>query len=416
MSFPFYIARRYLKSKKSHNIINIITGIAIAGVATGTMALIVVLSVFNGFEDLVKSLYHAFDPDLNVTVKEGKSFVFDDSMKEKLNNLEGLASYVEVVEEKALLKHKSEQMIVNMKGVGENYQDLVSIDTMLVDGDWVFQSEGNSFMVMGYLVAYKLGIRLFDMNNPIVAYVPRRNAKSFTSLNQSFNSQPMFASAVFALQQEIDAGYVIVSSKVMRQLLEYDEQEVTAIELKLETDANTKQIQHAVQQLFGKDFSVKNRYQQQELLYKIMKSEKLAIFLILSFILIIAAFNVIGSLTMLVLDKRRDIAVLFSLGANRKTIRRIFLLEGILVSLIGSVSGLVLGLFLCLIQQEFGLIRLGDAGSFIVPYYPVKLQLLDFILVFAVVSIIGFVSSWFPARQISSRFLKNRISDFTKTQ
>lgn len=416
MNFPFYIAKRYLFSKKSHNIINIISGISVAGVTVGTLALIVVLSVFNGFEELVKSLFNTFNPDLIITIKEGKTFNVSDLPSEKIKSIPGIVSFSEIVEENALLKYKTEQYIVTLKGVSEDYLSNNPLDTMLIDGDFILENNAYNYTVMGYLVAYKLGIKINDFSNPLQVYVPKRTKKRLTSIEQSFNSGSLIPSAVFSVQQEIDAKYVIVPIRFARKLLDYTS-EVTSIELRLDPNADSENIQQEIQEMAGDSFIVKNRFQQQELLYKIMRSEKWAIFIILSFILIIAVFNVVGSLSMLILDKRKDIAVLFSLGANEKLIKRIFLTEGLLISFSGAIFGLVLGYLLCVLQMEFGFIKLGsNANSFIIPYYPVKLYFADFLAVFSVVFIIGLVAAWFPVKQIANKYLKHRLSDNLKSQ
>ena len=416
MNFPFYIAKRYLFSKKSHNIINIISGISVAGVTVGTLALIVVLSVFNGFEELVKSLFNTFNPDLIVTVREGKTFYTNDLPSERIKNIPGVVSFSEVVEENALLTYKTEQNIVTLKGVSEDYLVNNPLDSMLVDGNFILENNDYNYTVMGYLVAYNLGIKINDFSNPVQVYVPKRTKKRLTSIEQSFNSGSLIPSAVFSVQQEIDAKYVIVPLRFARKLLDYSK-EVTSLEIRLDPTVDPDIIQKQVQQIAGDAFVVKNRFQQQELLYKIMKSEKWAIFIILSFILVIAVFNVVGSLSMLILDKRKDIAVLFSMGANEKLIKRIFLVEGLLISFSGAVLGLFLGYMLCILQLKYGFIKLGpDTSAFIIPYYPIKLYFADFVAVFTMVFFIGMVAAWFPVKQIADKYLKHRLSDNLKSQ
>lgn len=414
MFFPFYIAKRYLLSKKSHNIINIISGISVLGVMVGTMALIVVLSVFNGFEDLVKSLYSTFDADINITIKEGKTFQSNLIPRDKIENIEGVISFTEVVEENALVKHRTEQNIVSLKGVSSDFLSNNPLDSMLVDGDMILEHQDENYTIMGYLVAYRLGIRLYDLSNPIMVYVPKRTKKSFTSMEQSFNTGSLMASAVFSVQQEIDSKHIIVPIKFARRLLEYYNEEVTSIEVRLNDEVDMEKVQAEIAAIVGPDFKVKNRFEQQVLIYKIMKSEKWAIFLILTFILIIAAFNTVGSLSMLILDKRKDISVLYSMGASQRKIKRIFQVEGLLVSFSGAVLGLLLGYLLLWLQIQFGLVKLGEANAFIVPYYPVKIIFTDFIWIFFTVMIIGILSAWYPVKQISSKHLKSRISDFAK--
>lgn len=414
MVFPFYIAKRYLLSKKSHNIINIISGISVVGVMIGTMALIVVLSVFNGFEDLVESLYSTFDADIKITVKEGKTFNKELIPSEKIVSIPGIISYTEVIEENALVKHRMEQSIVSLKGVSNDFLKNNPLDSMLVDGDMILKNQGHNYTIMGYLVAYNLGIRLYDPINPILVYVPKRTKKALTSLDQSFNSGSLMASAVFSVQQEIDSKYIIVPIRFTRNLLEYSDNEVTAVEVRLDKSVDMEDVQEEILEIVGEDYNVKNRFQQQVLLFKIMKSEKWAIFLILTFILIIAAFNTVGSLSMLILDKRKDISVLYSMGASQRQIKRIFQIEGLLVSLSGALLGLLLGFILCWLQIQFGLVKLGDANAFIVPNYPVKLIFTDFIWIFLTVLFIGIFVAWFPVRQISTRYLGQRVSNFTK--
>ncbi|NOX45779.1 MAG: ABC transporter permease [Chlorobi bacterium] len=416
MNFPLYIAKRYLLSKKSHNIINIISGISVVGVTVGTMALIVVLSVFNGFEDLVKSLFNTFDADILITAKTGKTFNANDLPKEKIKEIPGLISYTEVVEENALLKYKTEQYIVKIKGVSEDFLINNPLDTMLVDGAFVLQKGKTNYTIMGYLVAYHLGINLNDFSTPVNIYVPRRTAKNLSSFESSFNTGTAVPSAVFSVQQDIDTKYIIIPLGLARKLMEYKE-ELTGLELRLSPDVDTEKIIGQIKKMIGGDYVVKNRFQQQELLYKIMKSEKWAIFFILSFILLIATFNVVGSLTMLILDKKKDIAILYGMGANNKTIKRIFLVEGILISISGAVLGLLLGAILCWLQLRFGLIGLGsEANAFIVPAYPVKMVALDFIAVFFTVFLIGLAAAWYPVRQISKKYLETSLAEFSRVQ
>ena len=409
MNLPFYIAKRYLISKKSHNIINIISGISVIGITIGTMALIVVLSVFNGFEKLVISLFNTFNPDLVITVKEGKTFNSNEFPSEKVKNIPGVVYFTEVVEENALLKHKAKQHIVTIKGVSEDFEKMSRLDTMIIDGEFILKNEGRSFTVIGAGVAYYLGANPKDFTNPISVYIPRRTKSTSLNFENAFNNQLILPSGVFSVQQDFDINYIIVPLEFARELLEYND-EVTSIELGLEQDADTDEIQSEIQNILGEHFLVKNQFQQQELLYKIMKSEKLAIFLILSFILLIATFNVIGSLSMLILDKKKDIAVLSSMGANKKLIKRIFLTEGLLISVIGAILGLTFGGILCWLQQRFGIISLGPGdGSFVVDAYPVQTQILDFVYVFITVFLIGLAATLVPVKQISKKYLNQKL-------
>lgn len=409
MNLQFFIAKRYLLSKKSHNIINIISGISVAGITVGTMALIVVLSVFNGFESLVQSLYNAFDPDFKITIGSGKTFNATDLSKTEILSIPGVVRYTEVVEENALLRYHSKQYLATIKGVSADYERQSGLDTLVVEGHAVLQRDSFNYAIAGYGIAYFLSL---DMTNPdelLNIYVPDRNSSIGISPEESFTSEPIMVSGIFTVQQDFDSKYVIVPLRFARHLIGYTN-ELTSMEIGLGKGADVTQVQEKLTTLAGKKFKVKNRFQQQEVLYKIMKSEKLAIFLILSFILLIATFNVIGSLSMLILDKKKDIAVLRSLGAGDRLIRRIFITEGMLITFSGALSGLALGFLVCWAQQHFGLIKLQTgAGSFVVDAYPVKLLISDFLLVFATVSSIGMAAALYPVRRISRRFLDQRL-------
>ncbi|MCK9219759.1 MAG: ABC transporter permease [Bacteroidales bacterium] len=400
MNFPFYIARRYLISKKSHNIIHIISIISIVGVAIGTMALIIVLSVFNGFENLVLSLFSSFNPDIQITASHGKTFDVLNTPVDQLKKIPGVRYITQVIEEDALIKYKEKQAIVRIKGVSESYLKMSGVDSMMVEGTFLLQEEDKNYALLGYGVAATLGANLKDYLNPLVVYVPRREASLSGGLENAFNSEVIFPSGYFAIQQDYDVKYVILPLRFVQQLLSYGNQR-TALEIGLSPGSDHENIQRQIESLLGKQFVIKNRFQQQEILYKIMKSEKLYIFLILSFILFMATFNVIGSLSMLILDKKKDIAILRSMGAPSSLIQRIFLFEGTMISLIGAILGLVLGAIICWVQIRYGLIHLGTPdSSFVVSAYPVQMRISDFFLVFTTVFVIGFVAAWYPVHNI----------------
>jgi lipoprotein-releasing system permease protein len=412
LNFPFYIARRYLVSKKSHNIINIISGISITGVMICTTALIIVLSVFSGFERLVISLFNSFNPDLEITLKEGKTYNSNLLPEDRMRKIPGVKYLAEVIEENALVKYKDKQYIATIKGVGEDYARMCGLDTMMSEGKFQLQDGDRNFAVLGYGVAYFLGANLEDYENPISIYVPRRNASFSGGFDNAFNNEVIFPSGFFSVQQDFDIKYVILPIRFVKKLLEYDTQ-VTGLEIGISKGADIERIQRQVTDLSGDRFNVKNRFQQQALLYKIMRSEKWVIFLILTFILLIATFNVIGSLSMLILDKRRDIAVLQCLGASQVKVKKIFFAEGLLVSLIGAVGGLILGGVICFLQQKFGFVKLGSANStFVVNAYPVHMQVIDFIFVFITVMVIGSIATWYPVfniRKIETHILNQRF-------
>jgi lipoprotein-releasing system permease protein len=410
MNLPLHIARRYLVSKKSHNIINVISGISVMGITVGTMALIVVLSVFNGFESLISSLYNSFNPDLEITIEKGKTFTLDQVNAEEIAKIPGVLYLSEVVEENALLKNGNRQYIARMKGVGDNFQKMTAVEAAIIDGQYLLQQGQRACGVFGAGVSYHLGVIPADFAEPIGIYVPSRTADFKPGLEQPFNQGNVIPKGVFSIQQDFDVSIVLVPLWFARELLEYTD-EITALEIGLDEKANVKTIKNSIKEIVGDGFSVKDRYEQEEILYKIMNAEKWSIFLILAFILMIATFNVIGSLSMLIIDKQKDIAVLHSLGANYSLIRKIFMLEGILIALTGTLAGLFLGGLLSWIQQEFGILGLGtDDGSFIIDAYPVLIRGIDFLYVFLTVFVIGYLAAWIPVRRISKNYLEQKLA------
>ena len=402
MNFPFHIAKRYLFSKKSRNAINVISAVSVAGVAIGTIALIVVLSVFNGFDNLVRSLFNSFDPDLKITSVIGKTFSSDNEKIQMLEKAEGILYLTEVVEENALLRYDERQYIATIKGVGEDFVKMSGIDSMIIDGDFTLVEEGKPYAVIGQGVAFNLAVGL-NFISPIIFYVPRNTKLISMNPAKAFNRKYIFPSGVFAIQQDFDSKYVIVPLFFARDLLGYTN-EVSSIEIKIDPAYETSMVQENIKELLGPDFSVKNRFEQQELLYKIMKSEKWAIFLILTFILVVASFNVIGSLTMLIIEKKNDIGILRSMGTSISVLRQIFLFEGWMISLLGAFAGLILGTLICWTQQHFGIIKLQGSGSFVIDAYPVSIEIPDLIWIFLIVLLIGYLAAWYPVRYITKRF------------
>lgn len=404
MNLSLYIARRYLVSKKSHNLINTISLISVIGQAVGTAALIIVLSVFNGFEHVIKTLYNTFDPDLVITPRAGKTIDYAEFPVDKLQNTEDVKGVAGVVEEDALFKYRDKQYIARIKGVPEGYQHISTVDSMIREGSFTLQEGSRNFAVVGAGVAWFLDINLNDYRSMLSVYLPKRgNASSFRFEN-AFNNEVIHPAGVFSVQQEFDEKYVFVPLRFARKLLDYRD-EVTSVELFLKKGANVDDIQATVENDLGHNYLVKNRFQQNEALYKVLKSEKLIIFLILLFILILASFNMIGSLTILIVEKLKDIAVLKSMGANKSLIVKIFTAEGMLISLVGSLSGLLIGLVVLVLQQQFGLVTIGSGeGDFIISAYPVQLLLSDFIYVFVTVIFIGFIATWYPVRYFTKKF------------
>lgn len=371
----------------------------------GTAALIIVLSVFNGFEDVIKSMYNTFNPNFVIIAEHGKTFTFSEFPADKLKNIPGVIDLASVVEEDALFKYRDQQYIAKIKGVSENYPDLSRLDELMREGTLVFQEGNSNFAVLGAGVAWYLDINLNDITNFLSVFVPKRGNASSFNFDNAFNNELIHPSGVFSVQQEFDEKYVLVPIRFARKLMDYEAGEVTSVEVFAYQDADEEAIESDLRKILGNDFILKNRFQQNEALYKVMSSEKLAIFLILAFILVLASFNMVGSLSILIVEKLKDIAVLKSMGANKKLVVKIFTAEGMLISLIGSILGLVLGLILLGIQQEFGLVRLGGgAGEFIIDAYPVRLLWLDFFWVFLTVIVIGFLATWYPVRYLTRKF------------
>lgn len=399
MNLSFLIARRYLFSKKSHNAINIISAISVAGVAVVTAAMVIVLSVFNGFEGLVISLYNVFEAPVVITPAEGKTFELSSIPTDKILETEGVIGIVEVLEESCLLRYRDKQYFARIKGVSDNFNELTDIDTMIVDGEPHMHVNGTPAAMIGSGVAYHLSVNVNDPINTIQVYVPKRGSSATIDPSKAFNVKQIFATGVFSIQADFDQTYMITPISFARDLLDHQGR-VSSLELALDPKASMAEVREVLQETLGSEYVVKDRYQQNELLYKIMKSEKWAVFMILSFILMISIFNVIGSLTMLILEKKKDINILRSMGASEELIQRIFVLEGVFISMIGAIAGLVLGLLVCFAQIQFDLVKLNAGGNYIVQAYPVHVQPLDVFYVFLVVATIGLLAAWLPVRKI----------------
>ena len=407
MNFPFFIAKRYLFSKKSHNAINVISAISVCGVALATLAMVCTLSVFNGFQDMVATFFTAFDPQIKITSVKGK--VFDGSLPvfQKIKSMPEIAVYSESVEDNAMVQYKGRQVMAVIKGVEDNFDKLTPIDSILFGrGELVLHDEVVDYAIPGLQLLSTLGtgIRFLD---PLEIYAPKRGTRiNMSNPMSSFVSDELFSSGLtFTVNQEkYDASYILTSIGFARRLFQYTT-EVSAINLRLTPNANEDEVISQLKKTLGDEFRIQNRYEQQADTFRIMEIEKLISYLFLTFILMIACFNVIGSLSMLIIDKKNDVNTLRNLGASDAQIVKIFLFEGRMISFIGAVAGVLIGLALCLIQQEYGVISLGQSGSFIVDAYPVSVHAWDVIAVFVTVLVVGFLSVWYPIRYLSRRLL-----------
>lgn len=406
MSFPLLMARRYLFSKKSHNAINIISGISVGGVALATMALVCTLSVFNGFRDLIGSLYTAFDPQLEVVPAKGKFASAADPALQAVRKNGNVAVATECLEDNALILFKGRPTVIVLKGVADNFDRCTDIRGILYgEGSFVLQAGDVDYGIPGIGLAQQLG----GVDYGSVPVCAPRKGERINTVNpaESFNTGELVSPRVtFSVsQRKYDENYLLAPLSFAQRLFE-QEGRVTSLELRLKEGADVETVKRELQAAVGDRFAVKDRMEQQEEIFGIMNIEKLMAYFFLTFILLVASFNIIGSLSMLIIDKRADVATLRHLGADDRLIVRIFLLEGRLISLLGAVIGVVLGLLLCYLQQTFGLLRLGgEAGNFIIDAYPVSVHLADIAVVFLTVIAIGFCSVWYPVRHLSKRLL-----------
>jgi len=409
MNVSFYIARRYLVSKKSHNLINVISSISVVGLTIGTFALIVVLSVFNGFEDVIRNLYGTFNPDFEIKASNSKTINTLDFPSDEISSITNIRGISEIIEEDALFKYDDRQYIGRIKGVDASYIDNSGIDSMIVDGYFVLNEGEANFAVVGSGVAWYLDLSPNEISKMLNIYVPKRGNASSFNLSNAFNQKAIHTAGVFSIQQEFDEQYVFLPLNYVKNLMDYSD-EVTAIEVFAKGNADMDIIQKELEDVLGEKYNVSNRYEQNMALFKVLKSEKFAIFLILVFILALASFNMIGSLSILIVEKNKDIAVLKSMGADRKLIKRIFTFEGMLISLSGGTIGLLLGFLVLFLQQEFGLVNLGSGqGDFIIDAYPVKMIAMEFLYVFAIVQIIGFLATIYPVNFLLKNFNKVKL-------
>jgi lipoprotein-releasing system permease protein len=401
MRTDLYIARRYLFAKKSHHIINYISIISVLGVMITTAALIIVLSVFNGFEKLVISLFNSFNPELLIEPTKGKTIYLTDFPDDEILKMEGIKYFCPILEENALLKYKDKQTIVQLKGVDATFIEMSNIDSLMVQGYFVLEEGNNNFLVLGYGVAYMLQSRLSDFYTPIQVFLPDKTKSAGVRLDNAFRSTSLFPTGFFSVRQDYDEKYAFVSYDYLSKILKQEGQ-ATSIEIGLHPEYDYLSVQQNLKAILGPDFKVRNRLEQQSVLLQVMQSEKIMVYLILGFILLIATFNIIGSITMLIVDKQPDMQTLRALGASKKLILRIFAIEGMMISFAGGLTGLLLGGFIAWMQQEFGIISLGEGGSgFVVDAYPVVIVFSDFIGVLLMVLVMSSLSVIYPLRQLA---------------
>lgn len=413
MSLPLKIAWRYLVSKKGHQAVNIISIVAVCGVVVATAALICVLSVFNGFRGLIMGKLAMLDPQVAITATMGKTINDADSVIDVVNNIPGVERAVPVILDQALAIYAQYQMPVRLKGVPDNYNAMNDIDSVIVDGEWKLRDQVSRYIVVGAGPAVRLMVRPESLGM-VYLYAPQRQGHvNIANPMGAFRQDSLFVSGIFQLQQNsYDADLIYVPLDVAQELFDY-ETEATQIEVKLDSGANEQQVMHAIGNLLGSSYQVQNRLMQQREAYRLVNIEKWMAFLLLAFILVIATFNVISTLSLLIIEKDDSIATLRALGANDRQISRIFVLQGWLITLAGAITGVVIGLILCLCQQQFGWLRLsGDPANMIINAYPVEVQWTDVIITLALVAAVGLLTSMVTAlimrRRLKSEELEVR--------
>lgn len=409
MNFPFYIARRYLFSKKSTHVINIISGISVVGVAVATMALVVTLSVFNGFHDLVASLLTSFDPQIEIVPTKGKTAPADDPILTKIRNLPQVDVATESVEDQAMAIYKGRQAMIKVKGVEDNFSELSHINDILYgDGEFSLHAANLQFGVVGIRLADNLGMTA-DWDGQLKIYAPKREGQlDLMNPTEGFVEDSVISpGVVFSVKQaRYDRDYVLTSIAFARNLFGQQGM-LSQLEIRLKPGSDLDAVKAEMQKIAGSKYRVLDRMEQQADTFKIMKIEKFIAYIFLTFILAVACFNIIGSLSMLIIDKKNDVVTLRNMGASDKQIVRIFLFEGRMISAIGAILGILVGLLLCWLQQIYGLVSLGrSSGSFIVDAYPVSVHPEDIIIIFITVLAVGFASVWYPVRYFAKRLIQ----------
>lgn len=406
MKLPFHIARRYLFAKKSHNAINIISIVSVCGVIVCTAALICVLSVLNGFQDFYAALFTNFDPELKVIPASGKVFDMENERVQEVLSLPEISLASGVIEENAMIKYNNRQVFATIKGVSTDYGELVTIDSLVIDGRFVLTEGDVNYGLVGINLAYSLGLNV-GFVAPLEIYVPKRDERiNVANIFSSINIEYVFIGGVFRANSQLDdENILIIPIEIARSLYNY-ETEVSAIDLKLKDPGSLDKVKKKISDLLGEQYLVQDRYQQKEEVFRMVAVEKWMSFLILTFVLILALFNLVGSLSMLMIDKKADVNTLRSLGANDRMIRRVFLYEGWIITGLGALVGLTIGILLCLGQMHFGWIKLGyTEGAFLTNVYPVKLQFMDVLITLSTVLVAGFLTSYYTVNSLGKRWL-----------
>jgi lipoprotein-releasing system permease protein len=400
LNFSLYIAKRYLFSKSSNNAINIITGIAAVGVVVGAMSLFIVLSGFSGLKDFSLQFTNVFDSDLKIVPESGKTITFSEAQKNQLKNIEGIESISEIIEERVFLHYKGKNHIAYIKGVDSLYGSVTQLDSIMYYGDWLVPQQNE--VVVGLSTIAKLSMGVRDYGAPLEIYVPKPGTGQLNALDPSdaFSKENVVVSGVYQVNEDLDAKYVFTDLAFARNLLSLDTTKISSIEMKLLPTASEELVREEIKKNFPEGIIIKNRIQQNDALYKMLNTENIAVYLIFTLVLIIALFNVIGSIIMMVLDKRKNIKTLYNLGASLPEIRRIFFLQGTLMTVLGGLLGIILGILAVMAQLKFEFVAITSTLP-----YPVKLELLNVVIVFATISVLGIIASKIASSRVREKLL-----------
>jgi lipoprotein-releasing system permease protein len=398
VNFPFYIAKRYIFSKSKNNAINIITRIASGGIIVGAMALFVVLSVFSGLREFSLSFSNDFDPDLKINPISGKSFAISPEQELQIKKITGVVSFSKIIEERVLFSFDGKQQVTYLKGIDQNFTKVNKASEKLFNGQWL---KPNTYQcVVGYGISEKLSLGLFDFNNPFVVYVPKPGKGNFESPEEAFNQSNLIPVGIYAISEELDSKYVFADLGLVQELLEYQTNQVSGIELKTKPNSNEAEIITQLQKIFHNKVAVKTRAELNATLYKMLNTENIAVYLIFTLVIIIALFNLIGALIMMVLDKKANLKTLFNLGTEVKDLRKIFLLQGTLLTVLGGIIGLILGIIIVVLQQQFQLVMITPSLA-----YPVVFNIQNVLIVFGTIVSLGFIASWIASSRVSKKLL-----------
>lgn len=409
MNFPFFIARRYILSKKSTNVINVISGISVVGIAIATMALVIVMSVFNGFQDMVSSLLTNFDPQLKITAAKGKTMAADDPIIVKIKQMPEVMVATETAEDYVIAVYNGKQLMLTLKGVEDNFAELTRIKECIYgNGEFSLHAGALEYAIVGARAAQMLGSDVHWQDYIKIYSAQREGQLDMSNPESGFEMDSLLLpQMVFSVgQSKYDKNVILAPIAFARRLFNM-QGEMTSLELRMKEGVDIEQVKAKIKTMAGGRFNVLDRYEQQEDTFRIMQIEKAIAYAFLTFILIVACFNIIGSISMLIIDKKKDVNTLRSLGANDRQISRIFLFEGRIITVIGAIAGIALGLMMCWMQQQYGLVKMGTSGSYIINAYPVSVHYTDVIIVFATVIAVGWLAVWYPVRYMSKKLLND---------